>query len=440
MVEIETPPDPTRVPRGEPTGEVDGVPVYDWGRAPGYLRTVTQLGEQRLKLAPGQKPLAYIDSRKFGRLALYDPAGAAKMKPLTGKQKLALEAKRTCRTCKKVQESRVYGDCERCWKKASAEQERIARRTCWGCRTVRKTPFPKKAPGERAEQYCGPCTRKRAREKKEAAERAMVRATTCSGGCGAELATREEVTAWKEANPFGYWSARCCDPCKARQEAEAALYWENQRLQEERAREARRQEVRELAAWAAEALADPSVVILDSETTGLESDSAVVELAVVTARREVVLNTLLAPGVEIPRSASRIHGIDAAAVEGAPAFGDVLVELTGALMGRRVLIYNRSYDVGRLRWELVRHYRAAGHPDPEASAAAWLEAMTWEDVMIPYSDFVGDWSDYHGNNRWQPLGGGHRALGDCLAVVDVLEAMAARHTSAPADELELERV
>jgi hypothetical protein len=56
-------------------------------------------------------------------------------------------------------------------------------------------------------------------------------------------------------------------------------------------------------------------------------------------------------------------------------------------------------------------------------AAAWLDAMQIEDVMIPYSDWVGDWSEYHGNNRWQPLDGGHRAGEDCLAVLDCLRAM-----------------
>ncbi|MFE6365904.1 hypothetical protein ACFVP3_38810 [Streptomyces sp. NPDC057806] len=56
-------------------------------------------------------------------------------------------------------------------------------------------------------------------------------------------------------------------------------------------------------------------------------------------------------------------------------------------------------------------------------AIAWIDALTIDDVMIPYSDWVGDWSDYWGNNRWQPLNGGHRALGDCRAVLDCLRVM-----------------
>jgi hypothetical protein len=48
-----------------------------------------------------------------------------------------------------------------------------------------------------------------------------------------------------------------------------------------------------------------------------------------------------------------------------------------------------------------------------------------DDVMVPYSDWVGDWDDYWGNNRWQPLGGDHRALGDCRAVLRRLAEMGA---------------
>jgi hypothetical protein len=75
---------------------------------------------------------------------------------------------------------------------------------------------------------------------------------------------------------------------------------------------------------------------------------------------------------------------------------------------------------------LTVHYRQAGHDDPDASAAAWMEGIRFEDVMIPYSDWVGDWSDYWGNYAWQPLyGGDHRALSDCRAVVERLREMAA---------------
>lgn len=53
----------------------------------------------------------------------------------------------------------------------------------------------------------------------------------------------------------------------------------------------------------------------------------------------------------------------------------------------------RPLRQGVLRWELTRHYRVAYHEDPVASAAAWLDGMTLEDAMVPYSDWYGDWSE-----------------------------------------------
>ena len=197
-------------------------------------------------------------------------------------------------------------------------------------------------------------------------------------------------------------------------------------VHERRAEEARRQQVADLSTWARDALVDPGVVILDTETTGLHDEARIVDLAVLTVGGGVLMDTLLDPGEPIPAEAWGVHGISDADVQGQPRFGDVLVQLTGALINRRCLIYNRGYDVGRLRHELTLHYRETGHDDPAASAAAWLETMRFEDAMVPYSDWFGEESDYSGGYRWQPLyGGDHRAASDCRAVVDRLREMAA---------------
>ncbi|MFD8705914.1 3'-5' exonuclease [Kitasatospora sp. NPDC059648] len=204
-----------------------------------------------------------------------------------------------------------------------------------------------------------------------------------------------------------------------------------------------------LEAWAAEALADPRAVALDCETTGLEWDARIVDLAVVSVvGRETLVDSLVDPGVPIPVEAERIHGIGDAMVAGQPGFGNLVGRLGEVLAGRRVLIYNAAFDTARLRHELglyfadqVAREAAAGvfavEEPPEglgervrveasARTAAWMGRASWEDVMIPFSDWVGEEDEYHGGYRWQRLGGGHRALGDCLALVDRLEEMGRR--------------
>jgi hypothetical protein len=452
--------DPERVARGEPIRHDDGVPVYGSGQAPAYLRSKTQLAGERLKLAEGQRPEAYVVTRDYGDVALYDPKGAVKMRPLPSSTKAKMAARRTCRECGKVRKEILKGrPCTVCRERAARARERLLARTCADCGTVRERPYPK------AHRRCQGCRRAQLAELRRRAEEWLARVTICAGdGCSVKVVTKKEARAHQKAqNAQGlrmglrtwwyrakHWPERC-PPCaevyelrRAKEQAEMQARYERE---ERERREAERRAAEERQRWAAAALTDPDVVILDTETTGLHAEARIVELAVISSRGEVLLDTLLNPGEPIPGDASDIHGITDSDVAGAPAFSDVLVKLTGLLDGKRCLIYNAVYDVNRLRHELTLHYldRSAKAAADEvfatgvlpdglrersiaegfAQAAAWIDAMHFEDVMIPYSDWVGDWSDYHGNNRWQPLNGGHRALGDCRAVIDCLRAMAA---------------
>lgn len=408
------------------TVETESLLVYEAGEVPEHLRTKTQLKADRLKVAPGQEPVGYVRLRLRGRgswdrFPLYDPDGAVKMRPLSAKQQQAKNARRTCPVCQEVRDYTVFVQCGECKEKQQAEYRDLYARTCHWCKRVSGSPLSEDIRGWRA---CVPCRIWDAVRGQVEKERRSLWERTCPGrDCAVVTATDEEVAAERAAN-VRPWSPRWCPPCEERETRERAEREQQQREDAQRAKEAREREVRDLEAWAREALADPAVVILDTETTGLGDDACVVEIAITTAAGEVLLDTLVNPGVPIPAEATDIHGITDAMVAEAPMFADILVQLTAALDGRRCLIYNEPYDVGRLRWELTRHYQAAGDDRPEQSATAWLDTMTFEDAMVPYSDWVGDWSDYWGNYAWQPLyGGGHRALGDCRAVVELLREM-----------------
>ena|GEM_PF-1550025 len=414
-------------PASAPIGTYLGLPLYKHGTAPAHLRTVTRLAAIRLQPAPGQRPVCYVipyyhpDERR----ALYEPADAAPIVRSVGDE-WAWRARRTCPRCGKVREYVIHG--RQCGKCAAADRAKTAARwarTCGGCRRVGSKPYPQILVGAwNTQRLCRFCVAERNRKKEELL-RAAIR---CAGGCGKRTATKREVLAWalETRSAIARWQRRC-EPCQAahgaeqaRLSAEREARWAQERAAaqaaERAAREARRREVQELAAWAAAALADPNTVILDTETTGLHDEARIVDIAVVTGAGQVLLDTLINPGEPIPAEATAIHGITDEMVADAPTFAQILPRLTAAVHGRRVLIYNEGYDVGRVRHEL---WLIDVGPD------AWLAAeLRAEDVMIPYSDWVGEWSDYWGNNRWQPLNGGHRALGDCLAVIDCLKAMA----------------
>ncbi len=408
------------------------LPVYERRDIPEqlrHLRTMTELKKDRLKPADGQEPVAmvrvYRRGHGWGEFPLYDPIDATPMRPLSAKQQQAMEARRTCPECNEVRGYVIYTRCTECRTKAQRDAQDRQARTCERCRREAGAALPKDVHGWPA---CDPCRIRYAICKQAAEERTAAWRRTCPGypghECTVQTATDEEIA---EARAAGTWTGpRPCPPC-----AEAYSRWqETRRHQAEedarRAREARERQVAGLSTWARGALADPTVVVLDTETTGLHDEARIIDLAVISVTGGVLMDTLLDPGEPVPAEATDIHGIADADVQGAPRFGDVLVQLTGALVNRRCLIYNKSFDMARLRHELTLYYLAAGHDDPATSAAAWLDAMRFEDVMVPYSDWFGEESDWHGGYRWQPLyGGGHRAASDCRAVLDRLRDMAA---------------
>jgi hypothetical protein len=55
-----------------------------------------------------------------------------------------------------------------------------------------------------------------------------------------------------------------------------------------------------------------------------------------------------------------------------------------------------------------------------------------------YAGYYGEWSDYHGRYKWQKLNGGHSALSDCLAALDLLRDMASYNEEDEFDSVQKE--
>ena len=90
------------------------------------------------------------------------------------------------------------------------------------------------------------------------------------------------------------------------------------------------------------------------------------------------------------------------AEELAPTFAQLSDRLAAILPGAsRIVAWNSAFDYCTLQRTC-----ALAQPTSERCACA----------MAMYAQWWGDYSDSHGDYRWQPLGGGHRAREDCLAV------------------------
>src|SRR2546427_1771089 len=178
----------------------------------------------------------------------------------------------------------------------------------------------------------------------------------------------------------------------------------------------------EAVAWTRTVLADPHAVVLDTETTDLYGE--VIEIAVLTMAGEVLLESLVCPtgGLgPISPVATEVHGLTMADVAEAPTFAQLYDQVATILQGAsRIVAWNSAFDY----FTLQRTCALAEVKDlAQVTDKRWTCAMEW------YAQWWGDWSEYHGNYRWQPLGGDHRAREDCLAVLERLRTMAGADTT-----------
>ncbi|WP_125264862.1 3'-5' exonuclease [Streptomyces alboflavus] len=417
----------TRAEEAAPTNSADGLPRYRAGTAPAHLLSETALKRRRLKLAQGQQPQAYSSSRYVPRVALYDVAQAVPMRPLTPRQRAAWEARRTCGECHTMQDQPL-SPAGVTW------PGKPSHLLCHDCRVTLHQRWARTC-GDCGTQFantwlCGqPCTACRARHERGRQVVIRLLGRHCPD-CTTQTATRAEVAAAEARHGYPVGFPRRCEPCEQALQQAAA---EAQRAAER----ARWDELGPVREWARDVVAHPHrYAILDTETTGLDADAKIVELAVTDGAGNPLLCTLVNPQTTVPVEASAIHGITDADVAQAPTFGAVLPHLTAALHQRRVIIYNRDYDTAVLTYEADRYYRQTAPPLPgiegppsecHPAALEWMSAQHWDQcAMHAAAVHKGQWSDYWQGWAWPKLNGGHRALADCQAVADLIRDMAAR--------------
>jgi DNA polymerase III subunit epsilon len=172
--------------------------------------------------------------------------------------------------------------------------------------------------------------------------------------------------------------------------------------------------------WARALLAEGTAFILDTETTGLGFDAEIVAIAIVDLRGKLVLESLIKPNGVIEPEAIAVHGITAEMVDKAPGFDWIYSQLVYLLPGRTVVCYNAEFDARML----AQSARRLGF-----LASDFLERTNC--AMEMYADYIGEWSDKYGRNKWQKLpGGDHTARGDALATLALILHMAEQSTNA----------
>ena len=171
-------------------------------------------------------------------------------------------------------------------------------------------------------------------------------------------------------------------------------------------------------------LLDERCVILDTETTGLNNTAEIIEISLIDANGNVLLNTLVKPKRKMrsDNKAVSIHGITNEMLKNAPKWEDIHNTFCNLISGKRVVIYNAKYDV-RLLEQTANKY---GLTIPELNP---------ECAMMIYGAWEGTKNVYDSGYKWHKLedaarklgvnvqGKQHRALTDCLMTLGVLKKL-----------------
>ncbi|MBF0444672.1 MAG: DNA polymerase III subunit epsilon [Magnetococcales bacterium] len=101
------------------------------------------------------------------------------------------------------------------------------------------------------------------------------------------------------------------------------------------------------------------LIILDTETTGISPNEGhrIVEIGcieLVNYRKGDQRQWYLNPDMEIPREATKIHGITNEQVADAPRFADIAKDFLAFIKNAKLVIHNASFDMGFLNSELKR--------------------------------------------------------------------------------------
>jgi DNA polymerase III subunit epsilon len=166
-------------------------------------------------------------------------------------------------------------------------------------------------------------------------------------------------------------------------------------------------------------------IYLDTETTGLSPQDEIVDICVIAHDRTILVNTLIKPTINIPRDATRVHGINDEMVQNAPTWTDLWPDVKRHLIGRPLAIYNADYDLKMIdqtqkKWDI--QWRV-----PRGNSLC---------IMRLYAQYYGNWDSRRKSYRWHKLEDAglqcgitipntHRAKEDTLLAKAVLEYIAA---------------
>lgn len=152
-------------------------------------------------------------------------------------------------------------------------------------------------------------------------------------------------------------------------------------------------------------------VYLDTETTGLERNDEIVEIAIVDEDGSCLFDSLVRPSKPIPAAAMRVNHITNEMVKTARPWPILWPQIRGILAGRLIVIYNAEFDL-RMMQQSHALYRLPWRENLNSLCAMKLYAQyrgEWDPSRRAYRNYKLDEARVHCGLQ---LPNSHRALAD----------------------------
>jgi len=174
----------------------------------------------------------------------------------------------------------------------------------------------------------------------------------------------------------------------------------------------------------------PELAVLDTETTGFTGE--IIELALVDREGKTLFEERIRPHCRIEPGAMAVHKIQDGHLVGLPHLDHHWPRLRPLLLEHTVVIYNKAFDVGRLRHSLdVASPGWKGEAEQQRDFQAFSDRA--ECAMQAYAR-GGRWiklqdACFREGVTVNDLPPAHDALGDALRTLRLIKAVAARQAS-----------
>ncbi|MCZ2802849.1 3'-5' exonuclease [Vibrio alginolyticus] len=166
---------------------------------------------------------------------------------------------------------------------------------------------------------------------------------------------------------------------------------------------------------------DENPLFLDTETTGLDDQAQIIELAISDAQGTILLETKLRPSVSIDPEAEDVHGLTIEFLANAPTWPEVSDQVRKILCGRALVIFNADFDTRMFRQTAAAY----------GESVEWVSELKTHCAMYLAADAFGP-TNRHGSISlanavdfagvtWR--GAAHGAVADTLATVDLVQAI-----------------